>query len=241
MNPTIWSGSSASTSRARVGVAAFLMMVASNSGTGLLHLRARSPLAWISPVAWLVGGEGDLLDLPGFHLSLHRRLQEHLESLRDWRGGGGHQCPPVERFGSTQLLVEVVELDVPESDLEDTVAGTLGGERLDMEVHDVHGSHLRSHRCQLLGLDLDSAGGELELDGGLHGNVGRAVGVNSSSHQLVSEGTDVTDVARVGVGGFLDDGCLQFRDRTVALEGKVTPGVDKSCGLALDEDGETHL
>merc|ERR1712013_944741 len=96
------------------------------SNQGLLEVDA--PL-------WLVGGEGDLLDLPGFHLSLHRRLQEHLESLRDWRGGGGHQCPPVERFGSTQLLVEVVELDVPESDLEDTVAGTLGGEALTLQQH----------------------------------------------------------------------------------------------------------
>ena len=35
------------------------------SNQGLLEVDA--PL-------WLVGGEGDLLDLPGFHLSLHRRL-----------------------------------------------------------------------------------------------------------------------------------------------------------------------
>ena len=119
------------------------------SNQGLLEVDA--PL-------WLVGGEGDLLDLPGFHLSLHRRLQEHLESLRDWRGGGGHQCPPVERFGSTQLLVEVVELDVPESDLEDTVAGTLGGEALTLQQH----LTLNCHSCKGL-LQLGDAREDLAL------------------------------------------------------------------------------
>ena len=68
------------------------------SNQGLLEVDA--PL-------WLVGGGGDLLDLPGFPLSLHRRLQEHLESPRGWRGGGGTQCPPVERLGNTQLSGDV--------------------------------------------------------------------------------------------------------------------------------------
>merc|ERR1719341_372497 len=83
----------------------------------------------------LVSGESDLLDLPGLHLSLDGGLEEHPESLGDWSSGGGHHCPPVQRLRTSQLLVEVVELDVPQGDLEDTVAETLGGEAMALQKH----------------------------------------------------------------------------------------------------------
>merc|ERR1711887_244132 len=83
----------------------------------------------------LVSRESDLLDLPGLHLSLDRGLEERPESLGDWSSGGCHHCPPVQGLRTSQLLIEVVELDVPQGDLEDTVAETLGGEAMALQKH----------------------------------------------------------------------------------------------------------
>ena len=116
-----------------------------------------------------------------------------------------------------------------------------GGEWLDVEVDDVHSGHLRGHCCQLLGLDLDCASGQLELDGSSHGNVDVTVGVDSSSHQLPRERTDVADVAGVGVGHLLEDVGLQSRHSASAGQCEVTPSMNKPGCLGLDEQREAHL